>query len=566
MPDKIAALIKEQAKELSEATGSFINFDDSFDKQAEDILKNDKRDFQRLGTNFLMPKGLYNSLNIGFNPFLAEPLLREGSLLLDRCLQQRKEYQDLHTKSFEARLQIYEMIKLSNLAEEELREIDLVQTEIVKAEKNTLLNQGNNADSNAKKLSSATKTWDQESTDLDRVINNATVSNLLANSARTGPIGANQFEVTPNPSSEASFNYVREGARKQSGIQRKYHKLQMDVEENQYKGIQQTSTDTIAKIAQEVELKNKLKEFKEKRNELARLVALSRAFQMTKENGALNFKEQMRPIKERFRNDLIAAYLRLSSANEGFQKLYVKRFSIPIEFPAKVRVEPVDLEIPELIDPLGKANLLDFEDKIDLDKLVTWTQYTNTWLASFLDEQQLVTRSFSLKKLLGVDNLQEAAENGSWRFKLSESDFPFVVKKQQGQPDETIYGKFVRLRSFAVQIDSGNKSGSWNISITLPESALVRYLDKEINTEAEKNPKTINQSHIGTLFLGRVNERSYAVVPEGAAPPKLYNASPIGEDSDSGKWTISVIGSGSTSGASIDDIRDIDIHLTVALV
>lgn len=113
------------------------------------------------------------------------------------------------------------------------------------------------------------------------------------------------------------------------------------------------------------------------------------------------------------------------------------------------------------------------------------------------------------------------------------------------------------MRSFAVQIDSGNSSGSWNVAVVPPISALIRH--------SENEPQTILQPHIGTLFLGRVNERTYAVIPEGSAPSKLYNASPTGDDTGKGEWTISVF-DGSTSGATLNEIRDIDLHLTVALM
>lgn len=112
MPDTIADLIKESSDNgLSEAVGSNVNSGFTLYEQAKELLKTDRRDFQRLGTNFLVPLPLYKLMNSGFNKFLAEPLLREASLLLDRCLQQRKEYQELHSKWFEACVQVDEMIR-----------------------------------------------------------------------------------------------------------------------------------------------------------------------------------------------------------------------------------------------------------------------------------------------------------------------------------------------------------------------------------------------------------------------------------------------------------------------
>ena len=63
MPDTIADLIKqESANGLAAAVGSPVNSGLSQSKQAEALLEADQRDFQRLGTDFLVPNDLVNSL------------------------------------------------------------------------------------------------------------------------------------------------------------------------------------------------------------------------------------------------------------------------------------------------------------------------------------------------------------------------------------------------------------------------------------------------------------------------------------------------------------------------
>lgn len=267
-----------------------------------------------------------------------------------------------------------------------------------------------------------------------------------------------------------------------------------------------------------ISLKKSVANFQRERNNVARLIAYRRARQLLNPSGALNFGEQMKPIWDRLQNDLAAAWFRLLAAAEGFQKLY-------------------DYPMDKCFDNSPKGSF-------NFDSLVTWCQNMNTWLASFLDTQQLVTRSFSIRQLLseqGAD-FNAGLSSGKWRFKLKESHFSNL--------------KLVRLRGLAVQIDSGHFSGSWNVAVSPPTKALLRVDDSRIKSLEQK---------VGTLYLGRVNETTYQVLPESAAPPKMYNASPIGEDSLNGEWGIEVLGM-STNEKTPSSILDIDIHLTVALV
>lgn|SRR5688500_8813855 len=534
----IGELIKEGSSNgLGQAVGNpdYVNL--SFFEQAKLLLLNDEKGFQRLGKNFLMRRNLHDSLNTEFSPFQAEPLLREGSLLLDRCLQERREYDDLHAKWFEAQVQVDEMIRLSQLTDTEIKEIDAIQEQLLDAEVVGLTNQRSSAEANETRLSGVNQGWTTETNDLDLLIQRTTKSNLAANQCPDGPMN---FEP-----GDSSHGWVIKGARRTTELQRKYDKLRFDLEGTNYSNARQTAQDSLVKTERQIDLKNKLREFKRQRNEVSLFVALRRAKELTKSSGALNYKEQMQPIKERFRNDLVAAWLRLKAANEGFKLLYGSRFTVP-GFPDLSEVLAGDLEKPELTDSVGIAPIDDFVGKFDFDDLVTWAQLTNTWLAAFLDTQQLVTRSFSLLQLLGnnVEAFNNGKATGTWPFRLSENDFSSRT--------------YVRLRSLTVQIDSDNRSGAWNVSVIPPSEALIKQSSNE-------EPESLHQTHIGTLFLGKVNERTFAVVPEAAAPPRLYNASPIGAAMPAGQWTLSVL-HGSTAGATLNDIRDIDIHLTVALV
>lgn len=544
MPNTIAGIINEEsANGLARTVGSPVNSGLTPSEQAEVLLKADQRDFQRLGTNFLIPNDLVASLDVSFNAFLAEPLLKEGSQLLDRCLQQRREYQELHTKWFEACVQIDEMFRLSKIADQETKESDPIQTAVIQADIDSSEAQKINAKTNLDRLRTIIPGWAHETEDIQTSVYRATRSNLAANRALDGPMDFENFHA------DSSFSLINSGAAKEKEIQRKYEKLRLDTEETQFSDIEQSAGHRNTKSKKELELKNKLLEFRRARNEVSRLVAIRRAKQLTKENGALNFLEQMRPIKERFKNDLVSAWLRLRASHEGFQMLYGNSYSITKEFPALRVVEDSDLQSPELDDLPEPPAIEDFGGKLDFDDLVSWTQVTNTWLASILERQQQVTRSFSLKRLMGNDAAFEAGKGVSeWHFRLTEQDF--------------WDRRCVRMRALAIQVDSGNDRGSWNISIAPPTSAIIR--------QGDGVTANLKQNGIGKLFLGRINERTYAVVPEGSAPPKLYNASPIGGDDLPaedllGEWAIRIL-TDSTSGTTVDQINDVDFHLTVTLV
>lgn len=499
MSTTVAELINKKSNELIQYISQpFKPVDNklSLESQARKLIENDEGKLVRLGKNFKIPKQAElepHLRDVKFNSFLAESLLREGSLLLDRCLQQRSEYDQLSTKWFEACIQVDELIRLNDIMKREEKDYDK-SIGIAQSEKNALVEENTQLAILEQKF--------------EKVASYASEVN-----EKTSP----QAKAMGNTDAQKEYlfradlsRYSMEGIQAATGIQ-------------QQEMIIKTNAEKLAGIEINIELKKSQTAFQIERNEIARTVALRRAEQIRIEGGALNFWEQMKPVKDRFNNDLKAAWFRLSSAMRGFSELYQH------QYPADL---PKDL----------------YDITIDFDELVTWCQHTNTWLASFVDTQQQVTRSFSLEQLLSEQGkkFKDGLAKGKWQFKLGEDHF--------------YNSKFVRLRSFAVQIDSGEFSGNWNIAITPPTQVIFR----NESTKPDENPAKLTQN-VGRLYLGRVNETTYQVIPESAAPPKLYNASPIGQDIDGGEWTIEILGM-STNKIPVTAIKDIDIHLTVALV
>lgn len=505
--NSVAEVIENNRAALQAAIGTAAIEDQTLAEQALFLIDQDNEFLRRLGTEFHIPsqESLPPHLkDVHFSSFLAEQLLRESSLLIDRCLQQRTEVEELNRKWFETRLQVQELLQLSEITKrEESENYDLPEM-IAKSEQDAISAENQ-----------------QINVVLQRVIDGykfLTDANATTELARFELAVANQFAFRQSNSDNALLLQLRKRSERE--------RIPLGIQQDQQMVIKKVNEKKLEGAAENILLKRSLADFQIERNEVARLCGIRRAMQLVAPGGALNFREQMLPIKSRFDNDLVAAWLRIWAARKGFSELY--------QYP-----EP-------------ESNFPDrpYDVTIDFDTMVTWCQNTNTWLASFTNDQQQVTRSFGLSYLIGRDGREVEGEGPvrTWKFRLNEEDF--------------FHARFVRMRGFALQVDSGNQAGSWNVSLTPPRSTIIRHKTFDSGNPVDGRAD-LEQATIGELYLGRVNERVYAVLPDNAAPPKIYNASPIGRDDEGGFWTISVLGD-STSGVHARDIRDLDIHLTVA--
>jgi hypothetical protein len=490
MPTKLADLLKKKSKQLIQYIGgNELNIQSLGDQGVENLLAKDNQVLKRFGKDFPIPQkeGLPIHMKVvEFNHFLAEILLREGSLLLDRCLEQRKTYEELKTKYFEACIQVDELNRLN----------DITTREEDKEDGNYFL-PGKIATKELFKINN------------DKAVNDEAIKdsgNIASYAKQTYAIYLSKH-FKEYADERHLGDKERDFLRLSNTYNGQLEESKAEVQQNQSKKLTKSITEQQEAAEANMYLKVRSARFQVERNDVSRLVALRRAIQIMTPGGALNFQEQMQSIEARLSNDLIAAWLRLSAAAKGFNLLYQYPYS----------------------EKLPKET---YGVKIDFDELVTWCQYTNTWLASFLDTQQIVTCSFSLKELIGLENFNDGLNKLKWQFNFKTTDF--------------YNRKFIRMRGLAVQIESGHNAGSWNVAITPPTEAITKPED---------------QSHIGTLYLGKVNERTYAVIPEISSPPKLYNASPIGK----GNWNLEIL-RGSTLGVSTSGILDIDIHITCALV
>src|SRR5262245_22384232 len=98
------------------------------------------------------------------------------------------------------------MIRLSDLTDIEIKEIDAVQEQLLHAEVVGLTNQRTSAAANETRLSGVNQGWTSETNDLDLLLYRATRANLAANQCPDGPMN---FEP-----GDSSHGWVVKGARR----------------------------------------------------------------------------------------------------------------------------------------------------------------------------------------------------------------------------------------------------------------------------------------------------------------------------------------------------------------
>jgi hypothetical protein len=165
MPETISELVKEKIAELSEAIQRPISDDSGqYVQQAVELLEIDKRDIQRIDISLSIPRreNLPKHLIVAFSPFLAESLFREGCLLVDRCLQQRREYNELAAKWFEVCVQIDELIKRNGIIMQEETENYHLPYDTAKSEKEALETERSFAQNLSDKIQKLVNTWDKD--------------------------------------------------------------------------------------------------------------------------------------------------------------------------------------------------------------------------------------------------------------------------------------------------------------------------------------------------------------------------------------------------------------------
>lgn len=472
-----------------------------------EMMRSDRSGLRRLGSSFRLLPEIPSHSRFEFSPFLAETLLRDGSALIDRCLQTRREYHELVAKWFEVRVQVEEMLRLNEITSEEERLYDVpVHLDDGYADAEDKSREGL-----AGAKQSSTDSYNLCMQQHDSIINAAKASAWaqVRHTHGDAHYGYPPWNISDVPVRDHAY---------ESAKQSMSHTLEVEKRAAESRMREQSGAAASAEKRRDVlrdsaKYKSAQAGLQRKRNDVARYVAARRALALAAPNGELNYREQGLAAAQRFEQDLNAAYVRLLAASKGLDLLYAYTEKFPLAT----------------------------NGHVDFDALVLWCQTTNLWLASFQDGQQIVTRSFSLRELVGRENFNHGKNALSWTFRLTRGHF--------------YDRRLVRVRSLAARIIVDGESRAWNVAFRLPDRGELWRLDD--------TSRIIDQSHVGTIYLGRVTNGADRVLSEGAAPQRLQNASPIGA-APSLDWTVSSVGA--PAGINKEKIEDLEIHITVALL
>jgi hypothetical protein len=263
--------------------------------------------------------------------------------------------------------------------------------------------------------------------------------------------------------------------------------------------------------------------FRRRRTGVARWIADLKARAFTEPGGALNFSEQMVPIKARFERDFRDAIARIFVAAQGLKDIY--GYAVPL---------------PDRITGV-KSGAAD-SDAV-FDDCASWVRDAVAWLTRFSYLDQNYTLPVSVRRAVGKDKWKLGLKNGFWLLPMEENLFPNQAH--------------VRLRGISAfvvfdqsSVDLQRDSSLWNVALRAPKNGTVRHLDGTM--------VNIDQSFVPPARLARVGLRNSFRDPDITGVAAMHNVSPIGD------WQIAV-GKRSIEGVNLDRIIDlqVDLHLAV---
>lgn len=159
--------------------------------------------------------------------------------------------------------------------------------------------------------------------------------------------------------------------------------------------------------------------------------------------------------------------------------------------------------------------------ELDVTNLAIWIRTSIAWLVAYQQLDQAFTRVVSVRSLLTEDTWEEltSAED---RFSIS-----VMLPAELFANHEN-----VRMRGVGASLLGEAGSVPWTLIIGLPKKAVYQRL-----TESEK----VDQDDLPTCLLGRVENRRVPRPLEISGLISLMNASPIGQATSGGSWSLEII-------------------------
>ena len=466
------------------------------------------RNFLKIESGFKFNRA---ELDEEFLPTHIEPLIDQASDLLDRCLKDRANWDDLSVKMFNLALELNEYKELDKIHQEEERNglYDVSWKQSV-------------ADYNAER----TNSWNlqRNSGYLDWVINNhfsqekinkiygaIQLSSILQGMPPyywKGQDFDSYGDFTWNGTKKQIFEHQQAAAIDYGDHSLFSQKYGLSSQKNSIDNLSDISNRRLEGLKARADWDRLNANFQRRRTVVAREIQDIKTKAAVSDNGVLNYVKRLVPLKQRFDKDFRNALARMKAAQQGLKTIYGYDFPLPSD-----------------------------ETSVDFyDNCLIWTRSAVEWILKFTRKELNTIYPISLRETLGSDTYKNMRESGLWQFEINENHLPEMCN--------------LRLRgiSMCVKVDSVLKERFWQFQTRVPTSAKIRhYLTKKV--------VSIDQSFIEPVVLGRVTERDILKIPDVVGMTSLYNGSPLG------MWQTRVLGAlPDKSHEKIQDIQ-IDLHL-----
>lgn len=289
-----------------------------------------------------------------------------------------------------------------------------------------------------------------------------------------------------------------------------------------YQNSERVSNARIAGLQSKVDWDTKDIDFRRQRTEVAKRLADLKTKAFTETGGALNYDEQMLPIKERFQRDFRDALARIYKAADGLRLIYGYNVPLPQSI---TKLKTKDFKKERQQSPYKY-----------LDDSIIWVRNAISWLVRFSQSDQNYVLPVSVKRLMPKEDWDKG--KGVWECEIKKDLFP-------GQ-------SHVRLRGISafVVLNPDDNAGVWQAIIRPPQQSFCEHLSG--------NSKDLDQCKIPPCRLGRIRTREDIRDPDITGILTLHNVSPFG------KWKVE-ISKISTEDIPVEKIKDvhIDLHLAV---
>ncbi|EOV0850558.1 hypothetical protein ACOKV8_000547 [Vibrio parahaemolyticus] len=445
-----------------------------------------------------------------FSELHIEPLIDQAADLLDRCLRDRKEWDDNQGKWLELLFELFEYAELDEIHKEEVQAgVYDYPSDVSKAEALAQKVHAQFQDALQKFIKSYGDNF-LSTADMNEVVNASAKSAWLSGCVPWSWKGQSFAGYTNH-----SFNGVAKQVSEHGldagvtlSVNSIVHQQRMvEAQRGGYEG--QYTVATILKdgLISKAAWDYANRQFQRRRTIVARRYQDIKTLSATHPSGALNYGKRLPSIQKRFRNDFHDAFLRMLSIERGLRSVYGFDHKLPTDFTS-----------PEYFD-----------------QCLLWTRTAIQWLISFSRNDQSVVIPISVLELVGEANWENNVKNRQWDFQIPSSLFDGM--------------SHVRLRGISATSEDRGKDRLWDISVSVPRKAIAFHLD---GTTSE-----LDQSSVPSVRLARVTAFNSPRSPDVVGVSALHNASPI--HSDSAHWNMSL--NGSVPNTDHTDLQNIVLNL-----